>query len=83
MIVSELMGLLRSLPQDAIVVQSSDAEGNNFSPLADAGLGRYAAETTWYGEFGLHELTAEDIVQGYTEEDVLDGPLAVCLWPVN
>lgn len=83
MTVSELIALLQTMPADALVVQSSDAEGNNFSPVSEAGLGRYAAETTWRGEFGLYELTPEDEAKGYSEEDVPDGPPAVCIWPTN
>jgi hypothetical protein len=83
MTVAELIALLQDMPQDALVVQSSDAEGNNFSPTAEAGLGRYAAETTWRGDFGLYELTPEDEAKGYTDEDVPDGPPAVCIWPTN
>lgn len=84
MTVAELIEILKTLPQDALVVQAKDAEGNNYSPTTNwIETGRYAAETSWNGQFGLFELTEEDQAQGYTEEDVPDGPVAVCLWPTN
>lgn len=83
MTVSDLIEVLKKLPQDAVVVQSSDGEGNNFSPTDDVDIGRYVAENTWRGEFGLAELTEEHRAKGYTEEDVPNGPIAVCFWPTN
>lgn len=83
MTVAQLIKELKKLPKDALVIMSSDGEGNGFSPVAAVGIGAYEAENTWSGQFGLHELTEEDKEQGYSEEDVIDGPLAVCIWPIN
>lgn len=81
--VKELIELLQNMPQDALVIQSKDSEGNVYKPVDDISLGRYRAETYWYGEFGLDCLTEIHREQGYTEEDVIEGPLAVCIWPIN
>jgi len=83
MTVAELIDELKKHPLDALVVQAKDGEGNGFSPVTDIELGRYVADDAdeWRGQFGLAELTDELREAGYSEEDVLDGPLAVCLWP--
>lgn len=83
MTVAELIKELKKLPPKTLVVQSKDSEGNGFSPVADVSLGRYEAESTWNGQFGLDKLTEELKSQGYSEEDVPNGPLAVCIWPTN
>lgn len=81
--VSDLIAILQEFPGDALVVQARDAEGNGYSPVDDVTLGRYAADSTWSGEYGLYELTAELKAEGFSEEDVPDGPSAVCIHPVN
>ncbi|WP_024517104.1 hypothetical protein [Bradyrhizobium sp. Tv2a-2] len=78
--VAELILALQALPQDAVVVQAIDPEGNGFMRTSGAHIGRYDAGDS---RFGLDELTDEDEEQGYSEEDVVDGPLAVCLWPTH
>jgi hypothetical protein len=83
MTIAELIDTLQKLPPEALVIQSSDAEGNRFSPTAEVGIGRYTAENAWSGEFLLMELTDEHRAQGYTEEDVGNGPIAICFWPTN
>jgi hypothetical protein len=83
MTVMELIKKLNDLPSDAVVIQSRDAEGNGFSPVADVGIGRYEAENDWSGEMKLDKLTPELEKQGYSEEDVGDGPIAICFWPTN
>jgi hypothetical protein len=70
MTIAELIIELQKLPQDALVVQSKDAEGNGFSPIAEASMGCYAADTTWSGDFG-------------SADDFPDAPVAVCIWPTN
>ncbi|QRY51794.1 hypothetical protein [Mycolicibacterium septicum] len=69
-LIDELNEAIRADPAiaDALVVQSRDAEGNGFSPLADIEVGKYQAETTWSGEMIPRDC---------------DGSPAVCLWPVN
>ena len=81
--VKDLIKLLQKEDQDRIVIMSKDGEGNNYSPLDEISTCSYRAETTWWGEVGLEELTDESIEQGYAEEDVVDGEKALCLWPVN
>jgi hypothetical protein len=83
MLVKDLIKVLLTLPEDALVVLAHDSEGNSFSPAADYGVGRYEAETKYWGQFGLTELTPDLRAEGYTEEDVADGPEAICLWPTN
>jgi hypothetical protein len=72
--VGELIQKLQELDQDALVVLSSDGEGNQYSPLADVEAGKYAAENTWRGEF-------------YSEADedwfAEDAVKCVGLWPTN
>ena len=59
--VKELKELLNQFNDEDIVIMSKDGEGNGFSPLSDIEEGSYKAETTWYGEVGMRELTEEDI----------------------
>lgn len=48
--VGDLIDYLTTQPRDRLVVMSSDAEGNSYSPLADADEAMYAADSTWSGE---------------------------------
>lgn len=75
MTVKELIIKLQEMDQDRIVVVSSDSEGNSFRRIADICIGNYSC-----CEFGLDILTEEDIENGYTEEDCIEGESAVCLW---
>lgn len=61
MTVKELRDLLQDLPDDMLVVMASDAEGNGHSPLADAAVAMYVANSTWSGDVYLtpEELAAE------------------------
>lgn len=72
--VAEWIEILKEYPQDNIVVMSKDGEGNDFSPLADAGTGLYVADTTWSGA-----------VYNDDEADSAgkDAVQAVILWPTN
>lgn len=82
--VGELIELLKQEDQDALVVCQKDPEGNGYSPLSDISRDGYVAETTWYGERRLLELTKEDRKAGYSEEDVnSNAEKAVFLCPVN
>jgi hypothetical protein len=76
--VAELIVKLQTMPGDALVVQSRDAEGNGYDFTRNIGLGRFDPDQR---AFGLAALTDEDRARGYGEEDVINGPLAVCLWP--
>lgn len=50
--VRDLIAELQKQPQDAVVILSSDSEGNSFSPLAtDFGGEYYAPDSTYSGEW--------------------------------
>ncbi len=87
MTVKELIKELKDYPQDALVVMSSDGEGNSRSPLFDIGNAVYVPDSTWSGDTHVaRTLTPELKEQGYTEEDCYnqkDGQDAVGLWPTN
>lgn len=68
MTVQELIEYLSRYSNDATVILASDAEGNGFSPLSEASLEYYVANTTYSGEL---------------DEYGDDGDLSVVLWPVN
>lgn len=84
MIVKELKELLNQFNDNDIVIIAKDSEGNGHSPLDDIWEGKYKADSTWFGEVGLRELTDELIESGYSEEDLLeDGVNAIILCPIN
>lgn len=87
--VGELLDYLATQPRDRLVVMSKDAEGNDYSPLADASVNMYAAESTWSGHAYV---TPEDLAElraqpgsGYTDEDAApdDAVRVVVLGPTN
>ena len=72
MTVAELRKLLFDIEdQDALVVMSKDAEGNNYSPFRVAHKCDYMAENTWSG-YILDE-----------GEHISSSISAVALFPVN
>jgi hypothetical protein len=81
MTVKELIETLSELNQEAIVVKSKDDEGNAFHPLFHIETGM-AIENPGehYLELGYKELTPDLIEDGFTEEDLSDGPEAVVLY---
>lgn len=83
--VRELIAQLEAMDGERIVILQKDGEGNGYSPLAgvDGTNVAYAAATTWSGECGLEQLTDKARADGYGHADVVDGPPAVCLYPVN
>lgn len=48
--VGDLIDYLMTQPRDRLVVMSKDAEGNGYSPLADADEAMYEADSTWSGD---------------------------------
>jgi hypothetical protein len=67
----EFREMLVGLPDDMLIVLSSDAEGNYLSPFAESSV-------EWYFPEGDH---GGDI---YDEEDAPNGAEpALVLWPVN
>lgn len=51
--VGELIDYLATQPRDQLIVMASDAEGNDYSPLAAADEAMYAADGTWSGDVYL------------------------------
>lgn len=82
--VGDLMDWLEGQPRDRIVVMSSDAEGNSYSPLADVEECMYLADSTWSGEtFMTPEQRAGLDDPSYYDEAPDDAVRAVVLGPVN
>lgn len=85
--VADLIEELKKLPQDSVVVQSSDAEGNTYSPIAAVAAGFYHAETGYSGGWSEQDhydqanMTREEYVAEYFDGD--KGVPAVCIWPTN
>jgi hypothetical protein len=79
--VKQLIKMLKKEDPNRLVVMASDSEGNSFTPLADISAGNYEETSEWSGEFGLSELTENDISRGYSDLDVIDGQPALCLMP--
>lgn len=81
MLVRELLSVLLDADPDAVVVLSSDAEGNSYHKAIGASLAMKWVEEDQ--EIALAELTEEAIAEGYSEEDVApaDAEKAVVLWP--
>ena len=84
--VKELKEALEELPDDMEVILQKDAEGNGYSPLADADPDCiYFPETTWYGEVRSLRHSAEDhcLEEDEWEDMKRDNPRALVLAPVN
>lgn len=77
MTVKELIKVLKGVDGERIVILSSDAEGNSFSPMYNEGYCMSFKD----GEVGLEKLTPGDIKSGFTEEDILKGEPAFVLYP--
>lgn len=72
---SELITILQSLPQDALVVLAEDAEGDGYAPFYEATVGMYEAEDSWCGEFYDSDEEPDGVPDGSVR--------AICLWPVG
>lgn len=88
--VGDLMDYLATQPRDRKVILQKDGEGNDYSPLSDAGEGLYLAESTWSGEVYMtpeeYRALLADPASGITEEDEppdADVERVVVLGPVN
>jgi hypothetical protein len=79
----ELKQKWADLPDDLVVVQSSDGEGNGMSPFADFSVVRYRPESTWSGEIMDPESTDVDGSPYYSAETLNEGIPCLVLWPVN
>lgn len=83
--VVDLIAFLNTVDPDNEIVLSSDSEGNNFSPLADASIGIYEADTSCSGYIFDVSWTAEDAgLEQDQWQDILDSnKRSVVLWPTN
>jgi hypothetical protein len=82
--VQDLIDALKECDPKAIIVCSSDTEGNNYSPLL--GIDTDSLYLPWSGELKLAELTPEAREAGFVDEDVYtgsDGVKAVVFYPIN
>lgn len=77
MTVKELIEELQKLPQDVVVLLSSDEEGNSFNPFSgDFTLGRKGdGESAWKPGF----ITKDD--WEYENEEPYPGDDSVVMWP--
>lgn len=76
--VKDLKAILRECDDDEVVVVASDPEGNSYHELDGAWSAAWDPEER---EIGLREITDADRKEGYSEEDVLEGPPALVLVP--
>ena len=88
MLVSELKNILSTIPDEAVVVMSSDGEGNNFSPLSSYTHKdiMYVPDSTWSGEIWSEEDEREwdgDIPDDAEVAPPANAVKCVILWPVN
>lgn len=81
---TQLIEKLLKIPGDTLVVMSSDAEGNTFSPLDSAEPAMYLAENSFSGE---HYMTEEQRQATNNPDEYCGAPdeavPAVFLWPTN
>ena len=75
---SDLIKMLNGIEGDPVIILSSDAEGNKYSPLVEEWFeGYYFAETTWSGE--VHDGEGLDEIEKCSPE-YID---CVVLYPTN
>lgn len=76
--IKDLKAIIAELPDDMMVVQSKDSEGNSYSPTASWDQCVYVPECTWEGYlWEYEEVDGEDDVRPKDAKDVL------VLWPTN
>lgn len=81
MTVKELIDILSTADPNAVIVVSSDEEGNSYRYAHNIDATDLNCEGSWEVEIGLRKLTQEYIDRGYTDEDVLeDGTPCVVIW---
>lgn len=87
--VGELRRWLADQPADRLVILQKDAEGNGYSPIADATEAMYVAASTWSGEvYPTQEELVQLVAQGSgwdPEDDAApdDAVRVVVLGPTN
>jgi hypothetical protein len=70
---SELIRMLQQVDPTRPVILAKDAEGNDYSPLADVTFGRYQPQSSYSGE----------LVSAWTDADDDQSHFVVILGPVN
>lgn len=90
MTVKRLIEELQKYDPETVVVMSSDAEGNGYSPLAGIYTGEYVPNSTWSGEIYYDEEDDELEEEEIDEDDEVeefDGSYeiypCIILTPVN
>jgi hypothetical protein len=78
--VKQLIRILEKCDPDAIVILSSDGEGNGFYELGQVD-GKNNAWDAENGRLGFARLTEDLESKGYGDEDVVEGVPAVVIWP--
>lgn len=78
----ELADYLAKQPRDRKIVLQKDAEGNGYSPLADATEEMYAADSTWSGEIYPVPESPEGQSDDYDQAPD-DAERVIVLGPVN
>lgn len=81
--VGKLRKALEMFSDDDLIVLSSDAEGNNHSPLAEVVRRWYMPETTWSGEVCTYPEDLAEHERDDYPEPTEDSVLAAVLYPVN
>jgi hypothetical protein len=76
--VKDLKERLKNVPDDYIIVMSSDAEGNDYSPLAEADEVMYIPENSYMGMI----ICCEEQMEDEFPDDEFK-PNAIALWPTN
>jgi len=78
----ELLDYLATQPRDRKIILQKDAEGNGYSPLADAAERMYAPDSTWSGEiYQTPEAVAAEPGEWSAAPD--DAERVIVLGPVN
>jgi hypothetical protein len=81
MTVKQLINKLQKLDPKATVILASDAEGNNFELLDDIVSNASYKKRDGSFDFGFSELTPKLIEEGFDKSDVVNGKVAIVLYP--
>lgn len=79
--VGKLKEILNELDDSVLIVMSSDAEGNSYSPLAGWWEGIYVPDSTWSGS--VYDPDDEEYGEYGEPEEAEDAEPCVVLWPTN
>lgn len=79
--VRELIEELSKVNPEAIVVKSSDDEGNSYQEVNNVDTNNAISyQEEYFVEIGLFELTDDLIREGFTDDDLVEGPEAVVIY---